>query len=356
MIRIGDIIDWLERPPIRATSPEPGRGPATHVVILDGTMSSLDPGHETNAGITWQLLNEARSTARLSLYYEPGLQWQGWGQALDVAAGRGINRQIRRAYGVLASRYRPGDRIFLFGYSRGAYAVRSLAGLIDRMGLLRREEATERAVLLLYRHYQVNPHSAAARRLSRRLCHPEAGIEMIGVWDTVKALGLQLPVLWRFTEVPHRFHNHELGPSVRRGYQALALDETRAVFDPVLWTTRDDWQGRIEQVWFRGAHGDIGGQIGGFVAARPLANIPLTWMLGRAEACGLPLPPGWRARFPCDPAAPMVGTWQAWGKIFLNRRNRTIGRDPSERIHPTAITPSGPQAPSGALGLPLASP
>ena len=340
MIRVEDILDWLDRPERRAATPEtlPGRGPSTHVIILDGTLSTLDDGQETNAGLTFRLLDEARRGARLSLYYEPGLQWQGWRHVFDVAAGRGINRQIRRAYGFLASRYRPGDRIFLFGYSRGAYAVRSLAGLIDRMGLLRREEATERAILLMYRHYQTNPDSPAARRLVRRLCHPDVAIEMVGVWDTVKALGLQLPVLWKFTEVPHRFHNHHLGRSIRRGFHALALDETRTVFEPVLWDCPPGWDGHVEQLWFRGAHGDVGGQIGGFHPARPLANIPLVWMLDRAEEAGLPLPEGWRERFPCDPQAPMVGTWMAWGKIFLLRRRRAVGRDRSERLHPSAAS------------------
>lgn len=357
MIRVEDILDWLDRPELRASTPEPapGRGPATHVVILDGTMSSLEEGHQTNAGLTFRLLDEARRTARLSVYYEPGLQWQGWRHMLDVAAGRGINRQIRRAYGWLASRYRPGDRIFLFGYSRGAYAVRSLAGLVDRMGLLRREEATERAVLLLYRHYQTNPDSPAARRLVRRLCHAEAQIEMVGVWDTVKALGLQLPVLWKFTEVPHRFHNHHLGRAIRRGFHALALDETRTVFEPVLWDSLPGWEGHVEQVWFRGAHGDVGGMIGGYLPARPLANIPLVWMLERAADCGLPLPPGWRDRFPCDPQAPMVGTWRAWGKLFLRRRRRVIGRDPSERMHPT-VRLRAQAGPAPAAPRPAASP
>ncbi|MFN4099290.1 MAG: phospholipase effector Tle1 domain-containing protein, partial [Pararhodobacter sp.] len=146
-----------------------------------------------------------------------------------------------------------------------------------------------------------------------------------------------LPVVWKFSEVNHVFHNHHLGPSVRRGYHALALNETRAVFEPVLWESRPDWPGQVEQVWFRGAHGDVGGQLSGDHRARPLANIPLVWMLGKAEAAGLPLPPGWRARFPCDPLAPMVGNWRGWGKIFLERRQRIVGRDPSERIHPSAL-------------------
>ncbi len=89
--------------------------------------------------------------------YEPGIQWRDWKGTLDVIEGRGINRQIRRVYGLLASRYRPGDRIWLFGYSRGAYAVRALAGLIDRVGLLRAEAATERNITLAYRHYRADP-------------------------------------------------------------------------------------------------------------------------------------------------------------------------------------------------------
>jgi uncharacterized protein (TIGR03382 family) len=64
-------------------------------------------------------------------------------------------------------------------------------------------------------------------------------------------------------------------------------------------------------------------------------------MLERAEGCGLPLPDGWRARLPCDATAPMVGTWMAWGKLFLRRRRRVVGHDPSERLHPTAGQAAG---------------
>ena len=94
-------------------------------------------------------------------------------------------------------------------------------------------------------------------------------------------------------------------------------------------------------MWFRGAHADIGGNIGDFAAARPLANIPLVWMLGRAETVGLSLPRGWQARDPCDPMAPMVGTVRGFGLFFLLRRKRLIGLDPSESIHPSAAVPRG---------------
>lgn len=316
--------------------PATGRGRVDHVVLLDGTMSSLTPGRETNVGLTYKLLREMPRSG-LSLRYEAGVQWQDWRTTMDVVHGRGINRAIRRAYGHLASRYHPGDRIFLFGYSRGAYAVRSLAGVIDRVGLVRAEYATERAIRDAYRHYENDPHGPAAKAFRSRYCHESVPIEMIGVWDTVKALGLRLPLLWMLTEGRHAFHSEHLGNSVRHGYHALALDETREAFAPVMWETRGDWPGvDVEQMWFRGAHGDVGGQLGGFPPARPLSNIPLIWMVEKAEACGLALPAGWRGRFRTDPGAPPVGTVRGWGKLFVARRRRLVGRDPSEYVHVSA--------------------
>ncbi|QYK43535.1 MAG: DUF2235 domain-containing protein [Paracoccaceae bacterium] len=337
---------------IAAAPPGRLRGQVDHVIILDGTMSSLAEGMETNAGITYKLLSEGGPRAHRTVYYEPGLQWESWRHFQDVVQGKGLNRQIRRAYGWLCSHYRPGDRIWLLGYSRGAYAVRSLAGVIDRIGLLRQDCAIERNVKIAFRHYRHGPERATARAFVRRNCHRDAPIEMVGVWDTVKALGLRLPLLWMLTEGRNSFHNHQLGPAIRHGFHALALHETRAVFAPVLWQCPPEWQGNVEQMWFRGAHGDVGGQIGHFVAARPLSNIPLVWMLDRAESCGLALPEDWRARFPCDAQAPMAGTWRGWGAVFLLRRRRVVGRDRSERIHPTAMPAPPPEGPPAAATVP----
>ena len=325
---------WLGRPLRSAHSSEARlRGPRTHVIILDGTLSSLEHGFETHAGIAYRLCCEIG--ADISVYYEAGVQWQSWRATLDVLMGRGINRQIRRAYGYLASRYRAGDKVIFLGYSRGAFAVRSLAGVIDQVGLLRPEFATERNIRTAYRHYECGPGTDSARTFSRAYCHDVMPIEMIGVWDTVKALGLRLPFFWRAAEERHAFHNHQLGRSIRNGFHAIALHETREVYDPIMWDCPEVFPGRVEQVWFRGTHSDVGGQLGGYEAARPLANISLVWMLEKAEECGLPLPGGWRARFYTDANAPSVGTWRAWGKIFLLRKPRIVGRDKSEKLHET---------------------
>ncbi len=302
-------------------------------------MSSLDPGQETNAGHAFRLLTEMGNRANLTVYYEAGIQWQDWTSTYDVLTGRGINRQIERAYGVLASRYVPGDMIYLIGYSRGAYAVRSLAGVIDMVGLVRAEEATSRAIRQAYRHYRTGARSSFAAKFREIYCHPSVEIEAIGVWDTVKSLGIRLPVVWRWAEAQHGFHNHALGPHVRHGFHALALNETREAFAPVMWQSPDSWKGVMEQVWFPGAHGDVGGQLGPFQAARPLSHIPFVWLMERLEICGLPLPDGWQARFPRDATAPSVGTWRAMGVMFLSRRHRIVGRDKSERLHETVPRP-----------------
>ena len=308
----------------------------SHVVLLDGTMSSLLRGQETNIGLTYRLLSELGPSEPITLYYEPGIQWRGYRRAVEVLAGVGIDRQIKRAYLFLARNYQPGDRIFLMGFSRGAYAVRSLAGLIDKMGLLRAAQVEEDTLARVYEHYRSDPDGPRAAALKAALCHPKIEIAFMGVYDTVRALGLRWPVVWRFLGKPHPYHSDGLGASTKEARHALAMDETRDVYAPVLWSVDAARAGQVQQVWFRGAHGDIGGQLGGLRAARPLSNIPLVWMLGEAAASGLLLPQHWRTRYLTDVTAPSVGTMSGWSKAFWSRHRRVIGRDPSERIHPSA--------------------
>ncbi|MDV7271532.1 DUF2235 domain-containing protein [Thioclava sp. A2] len=325
--------------PMPGPSPRKGREPVDHVILLDGTLGSLKPEKITSIGILYHFLR--RAAPRLSLYYGKGLQWREWRDLSEVWLGWGVDRQIERAYGWLASRYRPGDRIYLIGYSRGAFAARSLAGMIGQIGLLRSEEAIERHVIAAWRLYEGQGTDDTVAEFRAALCHPETPIELVGVFDTVMGLGIQLPVLWMLSEPKYRFHNHHLGPHVRFGAQALALDETRSIFEPLIWDSDETGADRIEQKWFRGSHADIGGQLGEAEEARALANIPLVWMIGRMQRAGIPLPDGWAERFETDVSAPSVGTWHGVGRLFWLRAPRVAGRDPSESLHPSALQRSG---------------
>lgn len=317
------------------------RGAVDHVIILDGTMSTLALGRQSNAGLLYHLLTDGGARVQRDVYYEQGQQWQGLRHVQKIVMGQAVNPQILRAYGWLCSQYRAGDRIYLFGYSRGAYAVRALAGLICRVGLLAHQHATQSNVTLAFRHYQNGGASPAARQFARLYCQPDARIQMLGVWDTVKAIGLRAPLLWRLTPKKHDFRDHHLGASVISGFQALAMHETRRAFAPEMWDSgaaqnTGQRAPTLLQMWFVGTHADIGGHVGRAYASRPLSNIPLVWMLEHAQHQGLELPQNWRARYPCDVNAPMVGTWRGFGLLFAHRRRRIIGRDPSEHIHPSA--------------------
>jgi len=310
--------------------------PRTLVVLMDGTMSSLRRGDETNIGLTYRLLSQPGAVRDVALHYEPGIQWRGLRHANEVIAGVGINHQIKRGYSFLAENYRAGDKVILMGYSRGAYAVRSLAGLIDQMGLLRAQELDSKTLDRIYRHYRTDPLSETAQALKASLCHDSVQIDFLGVYDTVRALGIRWPGISRFLPVPHPYHNHKLGPCTRVGRQALAINEGRNLYQPVIWETGPDTPNDVIQMWFRGRHGDIGGQLSGFRDARPLSNIPLVWILSEAEKHGLSLPHLWETRFVTSESAPSTGRFHGYAKYFLIRRRRVIGADPSERIHKSA--------------------
>ncbi|MCH8169215.1 MAG: DUF2235 domain-containing protein [Proteobacteria bacterium] len=303
------------------------------VFVSDGTLSTLRPGAETNAGLLYRLLEEIGRHPWQQFDYDPGVQGSGLAKWFNAITGMGINLAICQGYSFLASRYRPGDRIYLFGYSRGAYAVRSLAGMIGAVGLLRREQATQRNIRRAFRLYERDGSDAAKASFIARRCHGAIRIEMVGVWDTVKTLGLPYPVLSRLGQMATGFHDHALGPHFGHGYHALAIDEDRTAFAPILWQRSARWQGRLEQAWFPGAHADVGGDIGSIAEARPLANIPLNWMLLRAARHGLVLPEGWEARFPEDPAAVQIGNRRGIARLFLWRRPRATGGGDGETIH-----------------------
>jgi uncharacterized protein (DUF2235 family) len=324
-------------------------GPRNHIVIIDGTQSRMEDGHETNAGLLYKLLDETNNPVEETLWYHPGVQGHGLWNWVTIASGWGINQTIRDAYAHLCSRYRPGDKIYLFGYSRGAYAVRSLAGMINVLGLLRREESYQRHVDKAFHMYECQDDMAAMEKFCDAYCYQHVQIEVIGVWDTVKALGIEYPLLSRLAPMATEFHSDRIGTHVRFAFQALALNETRTAYSPVLWEQQKGWEGHMEQVWFRGAHSDIGGHVWSFPKSRPLSNIPLVWMLERISKCGLSLPDGWHERFETDANAPKLGNKRGLAKYFLFRALREIGKHPSEYLHSSVLEHS----PDIDVGIPV---
>jgi len=325
---------------------EPANASICQVVLMDGTFASLTEGQGSSIARIHAMLSGGfgATPAPVQIHYAPGQQWAAWRTLPQLVSGHSLDHNIRDAYRWLARHWRPGNPLYLFGYSRGGIGVSALADMIDRIGLLRPEHASERNLGAAWESWR-NRNGAPP---APDLCHECVPIRMVGLLDTVMSLGVRMPFLWTVSEPDFDYAKGRLAPNVERGAHALALDETREAFAPVLWTCARGSD--VEQMWFRGCHADIGGQLGGCEYARPLANLPLVWLMSCAEEAGLPLPEGWRRHHPCDHAAPQLGSWHSWGKAFLMRRPRHAGRDLSEHMHPSVPRPyDGPARLTGGL-------
>ena len=268
-----------------------------------------------------------------SVHHIPGLQWGNWHTSWRFLVGRGLSAQIQEAYGVLAARYRPGDRIYMFGYSRGAFAVRSLSGIIDRVGLLRSEFATTRYVDRVWRRYR---GSRRSQDFKSRYCHGDVNINMMGIDDTVSTLSVNLHWFAQILPDNYSFCNHRISDCILAGYHALALNETRAAYAPERWEADETGAPHeMEQVWFSGSHADVGGHLLGHEAARPLSNIPLIWMMEHAERHGLRLPETWRDGLHINAKAPSVGMSRGLGRFIWVRAKRQVKLSSFEWIHPS---------------------
>lgn len=202
---------------------------------------------------------------------------------LRGAIGLEVEDRIRRGYQFLAENYEPGDEIFLFGFSRGAFEARSLASFMSIFGIARAGGAFNLyEAWHLYRKAEPRRDVDAVARLSAE-CHYPVRIRCVGVWDTVGNLGNPL--------LPNglisrrlKFHDMRLHDTIECALQALSIDETRAPFNPILWTLPDGAalppHQHVEQAWFAGTHADVGG--GWDVTS--LSDISLIWMAERAAA------------------------------------------------------------------------
>jgi uncharacterized protein (DUF2235 family) len=274
----------------------------------------------------------------------------------ELAFGLGITENITQGYREIVARYEPGDHIFLIGFSRGAYTARSIAGVISRAGILRADRVRFAAdVVQLYR-YRRQPEDPIVLR--SELVHRDAGVEFLGLWDTVSSLGVPLWG-WSFS-IGGLWSNQALGTSpaaaCRIVRHAISIDEERSQFMPTLFDESLDRHRRaaargevpfgqdVRQVWFRGSHAGVGG---GY-ADTDLSNVALEWMMDEAAAAGLRFAPESEPRpdplgqiytqLERQPFWQLSGSWPRWHPCAVPRAADPYPSAGFGVLHPSVVT------------------
>ena len=315
-------------------------------LFLDGTWNDTDD----NTSV-WRLRSLCAPTGRdgipQAIYYDSGVGTQVGERVLGGMFGIGIDQNVRKAYEWLVENYEDGDGIFIFGFSRGAFTARSLAGMLSICGLAKPGAPLGVGqIYTRYRHIDRNHKSIRAiaeaakagtspqsleEKWVLRFSRP-VDITMIGVWDTVAAL--DMPGIGI-----HEFLDPNLRQDTLNAFHALAIDENRHKFAPTPWTQsrpvangqpeiRRDFSS-VEQRWFVGAHANVGG---GY-PSDDLPQIPLQWLAGKAEALGLTL----RDTIEVDSGAELAPIADSYASFLAGsyrlaspRYHRPIGRPPVE--------------------------
>jgi uncharacterized protein (DUF2235 family) len=279
--------------------------PRNLVPCLDGT-SNQYAADNTNVVKLYAMLDRA-PTLQLS-YYQPGIGTMTpagiWGRVkrwvvkqLDLAMALFLSTHVTDAYRFLMRYYQPGDRIFIFGFSRGAYTARALAAMVHKVGLLTQgnDELIPFAWDMFAKQTDKQIYEGFKTTFSR-----EVPIHFLGLWDTVSSVGW----IWDQKSLPYTQNN----PSVQTVRHAIALDERRAYFVQNLWGKEP---ADVEQLWFPGVHCDVGG---GYPEDKSgLSAIALKWMVENAETAGLIIDPQMKAvilpaqNTPDGYAAPFAG-------------------------------------------------
>jgi uncharacterized protein (DUF2235 family) len=293
------------------------------VICCDGTWNKPDENQEgvpcpTNVTkLAQALLPQDSQGVEQLLFYDVGVGTSGsfWKRLFDGATGTGISQNILEAYRFLIREYQPGDTLYFFGFSRGAFTVRSLAGLIRNCGILKPPFAD--MVNAAYALYRSRAHAGHPREKESVLFRKTYAVEeitpvhFIGVWDTVGSLGNPL-LLGGLVSRKNQFHDTELSTTIAFAYQALAIDEKRHNFKAALWNQQGQAKNQtLEQVWFAGVHCNIGG---GYANAG-LSDLALDWMASKAAACGLALGPMAPPPQP-NPLAPREESWKSFYRLF----------------------------------------
>ena len=260
------------------------------IICSDGTWQKINVTYPTNVAKIKEAIEAANSPDQ-QVFYDPGVGTRNRiAKLFGGAFGWGLKKNIKDCYRFLCNNYKQGNSIYLFGFSRGAYTVRSLAGLIYKCGLLKkgRNKLINRA-MRLYRDRDTHPDDSKAVAFRKKYSHsnPETDnrplITFLGCWDTVGALGVP-DISPKFTldkkiNRKYKFHDTKLSNIIQHARHAVAIDERRKVFDVTPMTQSNGARERgtdLKQVWFTGDHGCIGG---GEKVKEPLSDIALYWMM-----------------------------------------------------------------------------
>lgn len=315
------------------------------VIFCDGTWNTPDKMEDGKPCQT-NVVKMANALAPNSddgieqlLYYDTGIGSEGniFKRMYDGATGTGISENILQAYRFLIKNYEPKDEIFLFGFSRGAFTVRSLAGLIRNSGILKLEYMDK--MTRAYKIYRSRKAAYQPREVESTLFRKTFAVEeltnikFIGVWDTVGALGNPL-VLNGILSRKNQFHDTSLTRKIENAFHALAIDEKRKNFKATLWRQKADAKKQVlEQVWFPGVHSDVGG--GYPLTESGLSDISLQWMLEKAQKFNLKFN---LVEIKPNPLAPKHETFKGFYKLRgKNIRPLVSNEFTRETLHPSVM-------------------
>lgn len=306
----------------------PARPRMRLILCLDGTWNTANGKEITNIVRLRDMLQPGVTNGVAQrIYYDEGVgTLGGLDKVLGGGMGKGLDINVRQAYKNLSHFYEPGDEIYIFGFSRGAFTARSLAGYIGASGLLLRDNCTrenEEATWLHYRTDAKDRYPKDGLRL-QELCHKDLRIRVLGVFDTVGSLGVPLDIRDYLVgrRSRYQFHDTTLSSVIDHSLQAVAIDERRRFFPPSLWQVPQHANfTTVEQVWFPGVHSDIGGGYGeGGVGAQTLG-----WMLNRidrlnAEAgqASLDFRPGYRPALTVGTSPSIHESRHSWRSVISN--------------------------------------
>lgn len=292
------------------------------IICSDGTWQSPESDHPTHVlRIARAIAAEDRQGNKQVVFYDWGVGTEG-DRILGGATGAGLDKNIMDAYRFIVHNFDEGDALFLFGFSRGAYTVRSLAGLIRNAGILRGEHADlipKAYELYRQRSADSKPHKQKSTQFRKHYAVSDiVPIRFIGVWDTVGALGIPAPFLGILGSTRYLFHDTEPSRIIDCARHALSIDENREDFEPTLWSQEPGMD--LKQVWFAGVHTDIGG---GY-ADHSLGDHAGQWLLDEACQCGLACAPHLDAQMNPDHSGPQHNEYRGFYRAMRRSSVRKV--------------------------------